>query len=302
MKRYYILLLTILYNILISNIINAQNKRNPIYESYIDDYCEIAVEHMHKYRIPASITLSQGLLESGAGQSELARKSNNHFGIKCAGGWNGKTVTYSDDRPDDCFRVYKSVKDSYEDHALFLKKDRYQRLYDLDIMDYKGWARGLKSCGYATNPSYANLLINLIELYNLDRFDKLAKSEKGKIRFTVYFSNHRLIQNNGLDCIVIRAGDTWESISRDVNIPVKKLFKYNESNYNTPLVAGEFVYLEKKKRKASKIYKDYWHKIQDGESMYNIAQSYGIRLERLYKLNYKKNNYMPSVGDLLRVR
>lgn len=300
-NRIYLILLFLFINQVIWNL-HAQTTKNYVYESYIDNYCEIAVEHMHKYKIPASITLSQGLLESAAGRSELARKSNNHFGIKCAGGWYGKTVIHSDDRPNDCFRVYNSVKDSYEDHALFLKKDRYKRLFDLDIMDYKGWANGLKNCGYATNPAYANMLINLIELYNLDRFDKLAKSKKRKVKFFIHFSNHRLIKNNGLDCVVVRNNDTWESISNDVNVPIEKLFKYNESNYNTPLIVGDFIYLEKKKRKAAKIYKDYWHKIQDNESMYTISQSYGIRLERLYKLNYKKNNYIPRVGDLLKVR
>ena len=127
--------------------------RNKQYEAYIKKYRELAVEEMKKYHIPASITLAQGLLESGAGQSALARKSNNHFGIKCGSDWYGKTVSYDDDARGECFRAYKHPKDSYEDHSKFLAgRPRYASLFNLNITDYKGWARGLKKAGYATNP------------------------------------------------------------------------------------------------------------------------------------------------------
>ena len=140
--------------------------RNKQYEAYIKKYRELAVEEMKKYHIPASITLAQGLLESGAGQSALARKSNNHFGIKCGSDWYGKTVSHDDDSRGECFRAYKHPKDSYEDHSKFLAgRPRYASLFKLNITDYKGWARGLKKAGYATNPRYADQLIGIIEFY-----------------------------------------------------------------------------------------------------------------------------------------
>ena len=147
--------------------------RNKQYEDYIKKYRDIAVEEMKRYHIPASITLAQGLLESGAGYGTLARKSNNHFGIKCGSDWRGKTVKHDDDARNECFRVYKDPKDSYRDHSKFLAgKQRYAFLFDLKITDYKGWARGLKKAGYATNPRYAHQLIDIIQRYNLDKYDK----------------------------------------------------------------------------------------------------------------------------------
>ena len=163
----------ILFLIVVFTCLAAQAQtRNKQYESYIKQYRKLAVEEMKKYRIPASITLAQGLLESGAGQSVLARKSNNHFGIKCGGDWTGKTVSHDDDARGECFRAYKHPKQSYEDHSKFLAgRPRYASLFRLKITDYKGWAKGLKKAGYATNPRYAEQLIDIIELYDLDKYD-----------------------------------------------------------------------------------------------------------------------------------
>ena len=151
--------------------------------NYIEQWHHEAVRQMAIHRIPASITLAQGLLESGSGNSELARKSNNHFGIKCHASWNGARTYHDDDKKGECFRVYEHPGASYHDHSLFLKRDRYAALFDLKITDYKGWARGLKKCGYATNPSYAKLLIELIEAHDLESFDKegLAWLKKGRV-------------------------------------------------------------------------------------------------------------------------
>src|SRR5574344_768989 len=147
-------------------------RRNQRYQEYIERYSPLAVEQMRVHKIPASITLAQGLLESGAGYSELARKSNNHFGIKCGGRWSGPSVRHDDDARQECFRAYGNPVESYEDHSLFLKRGaRYAFLFDLDITDYKGWARGLKKAGYATDPSYANRLITIIEDYELYKYD-----------------------------------------------------------------------------------------------------------------------------------
>ena len=143
-------------------------RRNARYVEYINKYSDLAVEQMKLHKIPASITLAQGLLESGAGNSQLARKSNNHFGIKCGGSWRGRSVRHDDDARNECFRAYKHPRESYEDHSDFLKRGaRYAFLFKLDITDYKGWARGLKKAGYATDPSYANRLITIIEDYDL---------------------------------------------------------------------------------------------------------------------------------------
>ena len=145
---------------------------NKTYQAYFDSYKDVAIGQMLQYGIPASITLAQGVLESGAGQSELARKSNNHFGIKC-NGWTGRKVYHDDDELGECFRAYDNALDSYVDHSLFLRNSqRYSRLFTLKKTDYKGWAKGLKACGYATSPTYASRLIEIIELYGLDQYDK----------------------------------------------------------------------------------------------------------------------------------
>lgn len=174
----------------------ATQRKVPSYEKYIKTYSDLAVQHQKKYKIPASITLAQGLLESGAGQSDLARRSNNHFGIKCHSDWRGGRVYHDDDLRGECFRKYKRVEDSYEDHSKFLLRSRYERLFDLKITDYKGWARGLQKCGYATDRAYANKLIKVIEDYELYRYDtgkghKISQKEREKqkypkLRYTIY--------------------------------------------------------------------------------------------------------------------
>jgi hypothetical protein len=150
-------------------------------EAYIARYKSIAVSEMNRSGIPASITLAQGLLESGNGNSSLAREANNHFGIKCNSEWKGPTILRDDDRIDDCFRVYKTAEESFKDHTEFLKRKRYAFLFELDKNDYEGWARGLKQAGYATNPRYPELLISLVERYDLSQYDrKESKLEKIK--------------------------------------------------------------------------------------------------------------------------
>ena len=272
--------------------------RNKQYEEYIKQYRDIAVEEMKKYHIPASITLAQGLLESGAGQSTLARKSNNHFGIKCGSDWRGKSVRHDDDERNECFRAYKHPKQSYEDHSKFLvSRPRYASLFKLDITDYKGWARGLKKAGYATNPRYAEQLIGIIELYDLDKYDK-----KGGLKWMKENPNpHQPYIANGLVYIVVRQGDTWKSISKEFDISRKKLRKYNDLYKGYELKVGDILYLEKKNRRADK--EHIVHVLCAGESMYSISQKYGVRLKRLYKLNkMSEDEPTPEVGTILRLR
>jgi hypothetical protein len=189
------------------------------YEAYIKKYSDIAVEHMQKYRIPASITLAQGLLESGAGMSDLARYSNNHFGIKCHRNWRGPAVYAPDDGPNDCFRKYKTVEDSYRDHAEFLAYgSRYKVLFDLSITDYKGWARGLQTTGYATDKAYANKLIKLIEDYELYRFDDKnyrKKYKEGSKSLAHEGWKHQPYKTHGLVYVIAVEGDTYASIAEE---------------------------------------------------------------------------------------
>ena len=267
----------------------------------------MAISQMKHYGIPASITLAQGLLESGAGKSTLATKANNHFGIKCGGTWTGKTITHFDDGRNECFRSYSSVEDSYKDHSLFLQKQRYQRLFSLAKDDYKGWAKGLKECGYATSPTYAANLINLIELYELYQYDKGG----GKHTITPEVTDHPVTINrtmtvfpNGIPYVVVKAGETLESIAARYGISKRKLRKYNELPKNAQVSIGDVIYFNKKKKKASKDFKkNCWHKIKKGESMYSISQSYGIRVKNLYKMNFKDPaTYVPIENDLLKIR
>lgn len=264
---------------------------------------------MQRYRIPASITLAQGLFESRAGMSKLATIGNNHFGIKCHG-WNGRSINADDDALGECFRAYDSAKQSYEDHSRFLRNNtRYSSLFRLRETDYKGWARGLKACGYATNPRYADNLINIIELYHLDRFDHAKgydhfMADRYDARNHDYAPNgfHPITKCNKNYYIVARAGDSFKSLSKETGISRRKLAKYNDRDKDDVLRAGDIIYLEKKQKKASKVFKGKPHIVKAGESMYSIAQMYGIRLKNLYKMNHMSPDDGIMVGQQLRVR
>lgn len=297
----------LLFAVLVSTGIRsvAQTKSQKFVD-YIDLYRDIAVEQMELHGIPASITLAQGLLESGAGTSELAKKSNNHFGIKRGSSWTGPTTTHFDDGRTEHFRVYASVRASYEDHSKFLLRDRYSRLFRLSILDYKGWARGLKACGYATSPTYANRLISIIELYELNKLDRDPNGSfvlEERPLVDVRLNAHQLYSNNGVVCIKANGTETWDSLSKEFAVSKKKLLQYNEAIESVGINAGDFIYLQKKQSKAAKQYgKGYWHHVRKGESMYSIAQLYAMNIKKLYKLNFKDGNYSPVEGDLLRVR
>ncbi len=275
---------------------------NQRFQNYFDTYQELAIEQMVKYKIPASITLAQGVLESGAGNSELAQKSNNHFGIKC-NGWTGRKAYHDDDARNECFRAYDNVYESYRDHSIFLTtSQRYRRLFDLKTTDYKGWAKGLKACGYATSPTYATKLIDIIEVYQLYRFDTAKKPVKFQQRLVEHGDMRRVYAFNKNYYVLARSGDTFRSLSKEVGVSYRKLAKYNERDKDDVLEEGEIIWMEKKARKAPKEYKNRPHRVTAGESMYSIAQKYGIRLERLYKINDLPPTYQIQVGDLLMLR
>lgn len=309
-KYNYILPFFVILSFLFVAVELSGQSRVSTYEAYVERYSDLAVTHMERYKIPASITLAQGILESGAGLSDLARRSNNHFGIKCHNGWRGPSVRAADDLPNDCFRQYDRVEDSYQDHSEFLVNGaRYRVLFDLSITDYKGWARGLQKYGYATDRAYANKLIKLIEDYELYRFDD-RKYRKGVSRSDRQSQRnletarvtwtHQPYLTHGLVYVIAVNGDTFGSIAREFGFSEKDLLKFNEVPEDFPLSEGDLVYFQKKKSRADKPYT--FHTVQVGESMYSISQRYGIQLRNLYRLNKKNYEYIPEEGDQLKLR
>lgn len=287
-----------IFLLLISLQITFAQSSKDYYKLYIEQYSHLAQEHQKKFNIPASITLAQGLIESGAGRSELAQKSNNHFGIKCHD-WNGDRVFHDDDEKQECFRKYDKPEKSFEDHSLFLvNRPRYKDLFLLRPTDYIDWAHGLKKMGYATDPMYAFKLIDIIEKYELYSFDKAPdnKSEKTGI----VSMDRKIYKNNGSKFMVSMAGDSFESISKASGISENKLRKYNDLGADADLEIGQIVYLKHKLKRV-------WigrsvHVVQKGETMYSIAQQNGIQLISLYKINKLPFTYSAAIGQILKLR
>ena len=329
-KRY----LTLLFTLVLSVTIWSQGSTNRAYWAYIDKYKDLAMEQQQKYKIPASITLAQGLLESGAGRSRLATEANNHFGIKTPGGWTGPYILADDDRPKEKFRKYSSARESYEDHSLFLLKPRYKRLFTYSITDYKAWAKGLKACGYATNPVYAQSLIRIIEAYSLHQFDTRKPSQKftdavtptynakggtGRIskgylkrlsrnkikekKIPPFFRTQAVYHCNDKYFIVVQEGDDLATISWATGLKIEELLEFNDLTLNYTLTIGDILFLRKKRTKGAKEYRNLPHTVEPGQSMYDISQMYGIRLKSLYKLNnLSPRDYEIKVGDLIWLR
>jgi LysM repeat protein len=279
----------------------AQNLSNA-HLNYINAYSDLAVKHMSQFKIPASIKLAQALLESDAGRSRLARYENNHFGIKCNNDWFGPCATYADDTPKDRFRVYKSVKESYEDHSLFLQKPRYSQLFYLDIKDYTGWAKGLQQYGYATSKTYANSLIALIDRYELYRYDggtEIVTTISTPV--TPSASRSRTVYtDHGLFYVLAEEGDSFTQIGIDLSLKANKIAAYNDAPEDFPLHKNDIVYLQKKLNRAKAPY--YEHVVNEGESIYSISQLYGIKVKSLNKFNKNLSNYSLTEGDVLRLR
>ncbi len=256
--------------------------------NYIETYKDIAIQEMNLYGIPASITLAQGILESGDGQSRLATKANNHFGIKCHTDWKGKKIYHDDDEKGECFRVYKNPEESYRDHSLFLvERPRYSDLFKLERTDYKGWARGLKSAGYATNPKYADMLIKLIEDYQLYLYDAFSADKEmifkhpNKVRYTV-----------------VGEGETLEDVADRSRVSIRRIIKFNDFTWESIVEPGDVIFLQRKRSrpKAKK------HVVRSGESMHDIAQEHAMRLQKLYYRNRMKVGDQPKSGDVLKLR
>ena len=297
--------------VLCANAAVAQVRWNAEFQAYIDQYKDIAIEEMMAYHIPASITLAQGLLESGAGKSYLSTCGNNHFGIK-SNGWTGRTIRHDDDKKQEKFRAYDSARESYEDHSKFLAyRERYKRLFALSPTDYVGWANGLKECGYATNPKYAQKLISIIETYKLYQYDTMNTKKQNntpvmtatqtEVAKRTAYQIHPIKAYNQNYYVYARKGDSYESIGKEVGVSAANLAKYNEREKDDQLREGEIVYLRKKQKKADRKYKNQCHVVAQGESMHSIAQKYGMRLASLYKINHLEPKYQIKVGDQLKV-
>ena len=237
---------------------------------------------MHIHKIPASITLAQGILESGSGNSFLARSSNNHFGIKCGSQWKGKTSFHDDDKKNECFRSYTRVKDSYIDHSLFLTTNkRYAFLFDLSIEDYKSWAIGLSKAGYATNPKYAERLIQLIEDEQLYTYDR--ENELPEVAFNGSHETHlKAYSINKLNVIASQKNDTFFKISQRTGLTLRQLHKYNAVINNCEsLQVDSPIYLQRKKNKSNKAYVI----LKSSTTLAHLSQLEGVRIKALMKLN-----------------
>jgi LysM repeat protein len=287
MKKIYKLLSVIALILTCGSPTRAQEKPLNDSERYVLQYSAIAVEQMTRHGIPASITLAQGLLESGAGKSELATKANNHFGIKADSRWNGRTYSHLDNGNWHKFRVYNSAEKSYEDHSLFLVgNSRYSALFKLDRTDYKGWARGLKNAYYAEDREYDKKLISIIERYGLHRYDNYtvadARKEQRKENAkenSIANESKEILLANGLPYVIADDGDTYASLSRQTGISKRKIRKYNELYKEYIFKEGDIVYLKSKNKKAVRGHD--FHTTKSGESLYRISQIYGIKLKAL---------------------
>ncbi len=273
---------------------------------YVEKYKELAIREMKRMGVPAAITLAQGILESESGNSELVKKSNNHFGIKCKSSWTAGGVSHDDDAIGECFRVYKTAEDSYRDHSNFLRNNqRYSNLFKLDITDYKGWAYGLKKAGYATNPRYPEIVISNIEKYNLQQYTLGAAADAPKFDVALYEDDkedivskeeekeqsenlstldlsNTVVKINGSKCVLVNKGTSLLVIATKNDIPLSKLLEYNELGEDGILSKDQYIYLQKK----SKIGNKDFYVVQKGETLFDVAQKNGIQLQ--YLIDYNK--------------
>lgn len=300
--------LAILLCILITSITYSQSGRKMTRSEYIETYKELAMAEMEQYGIPASITLAQGVFESGDGNGRLARKANNHFGIKCHDGWKGKTISHDDDENNECFRKYKSVEESYNDHSQFLlTRQRYAFLFKLPPDDYKGWAKGLKDAGYATNPNYSNAIIKVIEDFELYKYDQIViaktggKTDHKKTFKKEEFAGGRIIMyNNRVKYVKARQGETFDDLSEELDLLSWQLPKYNDMPDDVKLSEGEIIYLQPKRNRSDSKIK--LHIVKEGETLASVSQLYAVRLDKLAKRNLLTPESVLKPGDEILLR
>ena len=311
--------------------------QDPVVVQYIKSYKDLAIDEMQRTGIPASIKLAQGIHETSAGTSDLVRRSNNHFGLKCKSEWTGMTVKHTDDAPNECFRKYESSKDSYKDQSNYLKNSpRYASLFDLDPTDYKAWAFGLKKAGYATNPKYTQVLIKLIEDYDLQDYtmialgklksgqETLAKSENKNMEkipdekpvvmppepeVVVYAKKEAVVEKkpvypdnefkiNETKVIYAKKGTSYLSIAEKYAIPLARIFEFNEMKVQEVVDKDQLIYVMRKR----KIGLNEQHVVKPGETLSGIAQTEALRIESLLEYNFLQPNMQPAVGSVLYLR
>ncbi len=292
--------------------------------TYIEKYSDLAIEEMYRTGVPASITLAQGLLESGNGLSELAVKGNNHFGIKCHNTWTGAKVYHDDDRKGECFRKYDSPEESFRDHSDFLRyRDRYKFLFDYELTDYKSWAYGLKAAGYATDAKYPEKLIRLIEDYELYLYDTvrttsdeedmaqqipqspaqleqvhpLTGSQREVFRFAL---SRQMYSKNGVPFVYAEEGETYESIAKSYSLFHKEILKFNDLKVDSELLPGTVVYLQKKKKTAHPGLDRYV--VEEGQTLWDVSQRFAVRMKNLCRLNGIDEDHVLREGDVLQLR
>ena len=303
------------------------SQKNEVVIEYINTYKQLAVDEMLRTGVPAAIKLAQGIHETQAGQSDLVTRSNNHFGIKCKTGWQGDKVYHDDDERGECFRSYSSANDSYMDHSNFLKNSqRYSILFQLDPADYKGWAYGLKKAGYATNIKYSQILIKLIEEYNLQVYSLVAMGkataeetqmagvsirkpgEQSKttavavaetpipapvVPAIVYPTGEFTI--NKARVLFVKAGTSLLTIAKLYDISLSRIFDFNDLGKEDVLVEDQLIFLQRKRKVGATDF----HTVQQGETVYSISQAEGIRLESLLEYNQLQPGMVPAVGEKL---
>ena len=317
---------------------NSFAQQDPVVVEYINKYKELAIAEMQRTGIPASIKLAQGIHETSAGTSELVKKSNNHFGLKCKAEWTGMTVKHTDDAPNECFRKYENPLDSYKDQSNYLKgTPRYASLFDIDPTDYKAWAWGLKKAGYATNPKYSQVLIKLIEDYDLQDYTMIALGKLKRGQETLAKNemknddkNSEIIipvekpvvmppepevlvyskketkpeypegefKINETKVIYAKKGTSYLSIAEKYAIPLARIFEFNDMKVQEAVDKDQLIYIMRKR----KVGLNEQHIVKPGETLSDIAQTEALRIESLLEYNFLQPNMQPAVGSVLYLR
>ena len=293
-------------------------------QQYIDAFAQLAIQEMNEFHVPASITMAQACLESGNGNSTLATEANNHFGIKCNSSWKGPSIRKDDDSRNECFRKYSTAIESFRDHSKFLTGGmRYQFLFDYKIDDYKKWAHGLKRAGYATDPHYPERLIKIIEEFQLHKLDAYYNSTKRYVRrerakivsksttkarrsgatdnFSINpYGSRNIEKRNGVKAFYAKEGDTYEQIATEFSLREWEIYKYNDVEKEAKPEAGSIVFIQSKRGSAPR--GNDIHILKDGESLWSVAQWYGVRMDALYRKNNWNQGEEPKPGQQISLR
>lgn len=319
----------ILFSLLLAVGLKGFAQQPDVIINYIETYRDIAIAEMQRTGVPAAIKLAQGIHETTAGTSVLVKKSNNHFGIKCKSNWTGESVSHTDDAPHECFRKYNDPAQSYKDHSDFLKgSSRYASLFNLDPLDYEAWAYGLKKAGYATNPKYPQIIIRLIETYQLQDYTliamgKMSPKEEMIAKGGNANGNKEIISAASVDntesetfskpvheypsgefkindtkVIYAKSGTSVLTIAQQYNIPLARIFDFNDMQETETLPEDQLIFLQRKRKTGE----NEFHVVRKGETLHDIAQQEAIRMESLLEYNHLQIYMQPAAGEQLFLR